>query len=200
MKTNRLFRDPSAWYHMVVTVDVTQAAEADRVKWYTNGEQITIASGSTYPAQNVDLPLFSGTNMTVGGAYTTSVNVFSDWALAEFYYIDGQALDASSFGEEDSATGQWKPIEVEDMDYGVNGFYQKYNQTALAASFTDSSTGGANITSFTTVETTSWTAPTGVTSVDYLVVAGGGGGGASGGSTDTSGAGGGGAGGVKTGT
>ncbi len=86
------------------------------------------------------------------------------------------------------------------MDYGVNGFYQKYNQTALAASFTDSSTGGTAITSFTTVETTSWTAPTGVTSVDYLVVAGGGGGGGGGSSGDTSGAGGGGAGGVRTGT
>ena len=55
------------------------------------------------------------------------------------------------------------------------------------------------VTSFTTVETTSWTAPAGVTSVEYLVVAGGGAGGGTSGGADGSG-GGGGAGGYRAGT
>ena len=50
------------------------------------------------------------------------------------------------------------------------------------------------VTSFTTVETTSWTAPAGVTSVEYLVVAGGGSGGGNTGGAAGSGGGGGGCG------
>ena len=200
VQTGAVQRDPSSWYHLMVKVDTTKTTAADRVVLYINGvDQTSILSSTTYPAQASEGKINSTTTHKVG-SNSGGDGHYWDGYLAEFHFIDNQALTPSYFGEEDSDTGQWKPIEVTDMDYGAKGFYQKYNQTALAASFTDSSTGGANITSFTTVETTSWTAPTGVTSVDYLVVAGGGGGGASGGSTDTSGAGGGGAGGVKTGT
>jgi hypothetical protein len=94
------------------------------------------------------------------------------------HFIDGTALDASSFGETNSATNQWQAIEYTGS-YGTNGFYQKYASTGGHTSFTSSG---------------SWTAPAGITSVDYLVV-GGGGGGASG-----SGGGGGGAGAFRTGT
>ena len=33
IRTNRLFRDPNAWYHMVVRTDTTQATSADRVRY-----------------------------------------------------------------------------------------------------------------------------------------------------------------------
>ena len=62
---------------------------------------------------------------------------------------------------------------------------------------TPSTTPSPTIESFTSVGTTSWTAPAGVTSVEYLVVAGGGGGGNG---YDNAGGGGGGAGMVLTGT
>ena len=63
--TSQLFRDPSAWYHIVIAVDVTQVTAANRVKIYVNGNQITDFSTETYPAQNTDLPLFSKTNRLI---------------------------------------------------------------------------------------------------------------------------------------
>ena len=53
--TNAQYRDPSAWYHFVASVDTTQATESDRIKLYLNGERITSFSSETYPAQNYDL-------------------------------------------------------------------------------------------------------------------------------------------------
>jgi len=50
--TNRVFRDISAWYHIVVSVDTTQSTSSNRVKFYVNGSQITSFSTETYPAQN----------------------------------------------------------------------------------------------------------------------------------------------------
>ncbi len=71
-----------------------------------------------------------------------------DGYLAEFYFIDGQALTPSSFAETDDTTNQWKPIDASDLTFGTNGFYQKYAATELANSFTDSSD-FANIDAFT---------------------------------------------------
>ena len=84
-----------------------------------------------------------------------------DSYMAEVYFIDGQALTADSFGELDSDTNQWKPIDASDLTFGTTGFYQKYGGTELADSFTDSVGGFTPTTSLT---------------CDVLVVGGGGGG------------------------
>ena len=44
--TNALFRDPSAWYHIVVAEDSTQSTNTNRSKVYVNGSQITSFSGT----------------------------------------------------------------------------------------------------------------------------------------------------------
>ena len=54
-KTNRLFRDVSAWYHIVLAVDTTQGTEANRVKIYINGVQETSFSTETYPSLNLEI-------------------------------------------------------------------------------------------------------------------------------------------------
>ncbi len=176
--TTPVFRDSGAWYHIVIAVDVTQSTASNRVKIYVNGTQITDFGTATYPAQNTDLPLFSKTNHQVGAFFSSSIGDYYDGLLSEYHYIDGQALTPASFGESNSATNQWQAIEYEGS-YGDNGFYQKYASTGGHTSFTSSG---------------SWTAPTGVTSVDYLVVGGGGGG------ASASGGGGGGAGAFRSGT
>ncbi|MDP6584002.1 MAG: hypothetical protein QF535_05055, partial [Anaerolineales bacterium] len=145
LTTSQLFRDPSAWYHIVYSIDVTQATASDRIKLYVNGEQVTSFSGESYPDQNVDFPLFSKTNMLIGARYAGSITQHTDGYMAEFHYVDGTALDASSFGETDAATNQWKPIEVTGLTYGTNGFYQKYSSTGTN-SFTDSSSSAHTIT------------------------------------------------------
>ena len=138
-------RDPAAWYHFVVAVDTTQVTSTDRVKIYINGVQQTLtAAGGGAPSLNLETEL---NNTTTGyiGAWTTS-GAYKDGYLAEVHLIDGTALDASSFGETDAATNQWKPIEATGLTYGTNGFYEKYSATELANSFTDSSSSAHTIT------------------------------------------------------
>ena len=104
--TTALFRDPSAWYHVVVAVDTTQATEANRVKLYVNGTQQTVTG--TYPAQNADLQVNSTTyRHNIGSYYGTSA--FYDGYMTEINFVDGTALTPSSFGETDTTTGSWKP-------------------------------------------------------------------------------------------
>ena len=115
--TTPVFRDPSAWYHIVIAVDVTQSTASNRVKIYVNGTQVTDFGTATYPAQNTDLPLFSKTNHQVGAFFSSSIGDYYDGYLAEYHYIDGQQLTPASFGETNSATNQWVPIEVTGMTY-----------------------------------------------------------------------------------
>ena len=123
--TTPVFRDPGAWYHIVVAVDVTQSSASNRVKIYVNGTQITDFGTATYPAQNTDLPLFSKNNMNVGARFSSSLGDYYDGYLAEFHYIDGQQLAPSSFAETNSDTNQWQAVEYEGS-YGNNGFYLKF--------------------------------------------------------------------------
>ncbi|MCP4929990.1 MAG: LamG domain-containing protein, partial [Gammaproteobacteria bacterium] len=179
--TDRLFRDTSAWYHIVLAVDTTQATASNRLKLYVNGEQITdFTSGSqTYPnSQNLDTAINNSSYPMMVGAYSTGTPDTLDGYLAEVNFIDGQALTPASFGETDANTNQWKPIEVTGLTYGTNGFYLPFSSTELANSFTDSSKDLPSVTY--------------PLSCDFLVIGGGGGGG----NNDRSG--GGGAGGYRT--
>jgi len=131
LTTTQLFRDSSAWYHIIYSIDVTQATGSDRIKLYVNGEQVTSFSEESYPDQNVDFPLFSKANMLIGARYAGSITQHTDGYMAEFYYIDGTAELPSSFGELNSTTNQWIPKDaVDDLTFGDNGFYQKYGNTA----------------------------------------------------------------------
>ena len=130
--TNRLFRDTSAWYHMVWEIDTTQATASDRVKLYVNGVQETSFSTETYPAQNIDLR-WNGTSGSTGGV--TNIGAINggnsiDGYMAEVVFIDGTALDATSFGEFDEDTGIWKPINVSGLTFGTNGFYLDFEDSA----------------------------------------------------------------------
>ena len=145
--TTQVFRDPSAWYHFVASVDTTQATASNRLKMYVNGEQITDFSTETYPAQDTELCWSkSGEAQRV---LTGNTDPFEGY-MAEVYSIDGTALTPSTFGELDSDTNQWKPLDSDDVKdavtFGTNGFYQKYNSTELAASFADSSNSSRYIT------------------------------------------------------
>ena len=53
--TDQVFRDPSAWYHIVIALDTTQGTAANRVKAYVNGVQVTSFNTENYPSQNADV-------------------------------------------------------------------------------------------------------------------------------------------------
>ena len=130
-----IYRDPSAWYHLVWSVDTTQATAADRVKIYVNGEQPSINS-SSYPPQNSDTS--NGAAGSHALAATTAGASFFDGYLSEVNFIDGTALDASSFGE--TKSGIWIP-KAYSGSYGTNGFHLKF-----AGNANDSSGNGNNWT------------------------------------------------------
>jgi hypothetical protein len=143
--TDALYRDTSAWYHIVASVDTTQATASNRMKLYVNGEQITSFNTSVYPDLN-KITTVNSTNLHVVGArYRVSpVDWFFDGYMAEAVLIDGQQLDPTSFGEFDEDTGIWKPIDVSGLTFGTNGFYLDFeNSGSLGA---DVSGNGNNFT------------------------------------------------------
>ena len=128
--TTQVLRDPSAWYHIVCVIDTTQATAANRAKIYINGSQVTALSTATYPAQNTSLNLATSTSWSIGRV--ASATTHYDGYMAEWNFIDGQALTPSSFGETDTTTGSWKP-KAYTGTYGTNGFYLKFSDIATTS-------------------------------------------------------------------
>tara|TARA_R100000900_G_scaffold56232_1_gene45771 strand:+ start:691 stop:1992 length:1302 start_codon:yes stop_codon:yes gene_type:complete len=118
-KTDQLFRDSSAWYHIVIAVDTTQGSAGDRVKIYVNGSQITSFSTNTNPSQNFDTQVNLDTPHKIGVAQYGSG--FYLGYMAETILVDGTALTPTSFGETDSTTGIWIP-KTFSGSFGTNGF------------------------------------------------------------------------------
>lgn len=142
LTTNALYRDTSAWYHVMTAIDTTQTTSSNRVKLYVNGEQVTSFSSASYPTQNLDTNFTSGVTMRIGSS-TWGTNELIEGNLASTYLIDGQALTPSSFGETDATTGIWKPKSYSGS-YGTNGFFLKFENSASLG--TDSSGNGNNFT------------------------------------------------------
>jgi len=132
--TSALYRDPSAWYHVVIAVDTTQATSTNRVKIYINGSQITAFAVATYPSQNINTFINSAAATYLGSYYTSGVgpsNPFEGY-LAEVRFIDGQQLTPSSFGETSTSTGVWIPKKYTGT-YGTNGFYLPFTDVATTS-------------------------------------------------------------------
>ena len=142
VKTTQVFRDPSAWYHLILAVDSTQATASNRIKIYLNGSEITALSTSDYMPQNND-GIINNNQVHYIGAPAPAVDEYFNGYMAETYFIDGQQLTPSSFGETDSDTGIWKP-KAYTGTYGTNGFYLQFKNSASLG--TDSSGNGNNFT------------------------------------------------------
>jgi hypothetical protein len=139
LATNRLFRDTSAWYHIVVAVDTTQATASDRAKIYVNGVQETSFAIETYPSQNTDTSVNQSTaphQVGNGGG-----NLYFEGLMSHVHLIDGTAYDATAFGEYD-ANGVWKINTSPSVTYGTNGFFILKNGNSV----TDQSGNGNNFT------------------------------------------------------
>ena len=142
VRPNRLFRDTSAWYHIVVACDTTQSTAADRVKMYVNGVQETSFLVANYPNQNDDLDIMAAKAQGIGG-YNDGIDYFYSGYMSEFVGIDGQQLDPTSFGEFDEDSGIWKPIDVSGLTFGTNGFYLDFED---ASNLGNDASGGTDFT------------------------------------------------------
>jgi len=132
--TSQVFRDPSAWYHIVLQVDTTQATASNRVRLYVNGVQVTAFSSTSYPTQNATTKFNSASAHNIG-RYQAGASGYFDGYLTEINFIDGQALTPSSFGETDILTGVWKPKKYAGT-YGTNGFFLNFSDPSAATATT----------------------------------------------------------------
>jgi hypothetical protein len=132
IRTTAKYRDVSAWYHLVVIIDMSQGTDTDRIKLYVNGVRNTTLDQTTYAGQNVDtyMNVNSGTHR-IGADARTAANWFGGY-MAEMHFVDGTAKEASDFGEFDGDSGIWKPKEYTGS-YGTNGFYMEFKQTGTSA-------------------------------------------------------------------
>jgi hypothetical protein len=140
-QTTQLFRDYSAWYHIVVVLDTTQATANDRLKIYVNGSQVTSFITTNNPSQNADLLVNDNIEHSIGRGLPD--RDYLSAYLSQIYLIDGQALTPSSFGETDTESGIWIP-KTYTGTYGTNGFFLEFENSASLG--TDSSGNGNNWT------------------------------------------------------
>ena len=139
VNSTTLYRDPSAWYHIVMAFDSTESTGTDRCKIYVNGE-LTTNTSSAGASSNFAMTN-NGQTIYIG----RESGYPSDTYMSEVQLIDGQTLAATDFGETDN-NGTWIPKKYTGS-YGNNGFYLKFDDTSsVAALGTDSSGNGNNFT------------------------------------------------------
>jgi hypothetical protein len=142
-RTSAVFRDVSAWYHVVVASDTTQATAANRLKIYINNEEVTSFSSTTTLNQNGDWYINDTVAHAVGAIYPSgSAGLYFDGYLANVTLIDGQQLDPTSFGEYQDTL--WKPksdADIQSLTFGTNGFYLNFEDSSAIG---DDTSGNAN--------------------------------------------------------
>jgi len=119
--TNAVYRDMSAWYHILVTFKTDDGTDSNRVKLYINGTQPSLGT-ATYPNENTNLLILGSANpkhevgVNAGGASGKHY-------LAQLLHVDGTALSNTDVGEFDEDSGIWKPIDISETTLGNNGYY-----------------------------------------------------------------------------
>ena len=108
--TTQVFRDVSAWQHIVVAVDTTQATASNRVKLYVNGQQVTQFDTETYMSQNRETYISNTVDTRIGGGQ--AANQFVNGYLADVQFLDAIAASPTDFGETDD-NGVWQPKKYE---------------------------------------------------------------------------------------
>ena len=119
LKTTQLFRDTSAWYHIVLVADTTNSVTSERIRIYVNGERVTDFATENYPTQNTPTDVNTQVLHQIGAQLSATYYSF-DGYMSEIHLIDGYAYGPEYFGEFDSSDN-WIPKEYSGS-YGTNGF------------------------------------------------------------------------------
>jgi len=129
-KSNSEFKDPSAWYHVVVAIDTTNSNGNGGLISYINGVRQTVYSISSYN-QNTDMDInVAGQAIEVIGSHNSDPY---DGYLADFHMIDGEQLECGHFGERDpDSPNIWRPKKYQGT-YGTNGFHLEFKNSAVGS-------------------------------------------------------------------
>ena len=131
LKTNRLFRDLSAWYHIVIVVDTTLGTADDRIKMFINGVQETSFASRTNPSQDANFANFNSATQHSIAKRQSASDMFLNGYLAEQVFLDGTAAAITDLGEFDSDSPTiWKPIDVSGLTFGNNGFHLDFEDSS----------------------------------------------------------------------
>ena len=145
-QTNQVFRDPSAWFHLLVRCDTTNSTQADRIQLWINGSRVTSFATENLTGSGTEFGINRNVDHRIGERPGGSNN-FNGY-LAEMHFVDGTALDSSSFVKTDAITGQIVPKKYVGS-YGTNGFYLNFLDNSGTTATTlgkDSSGNGNNFT------------------------------------------------------
>ena len=123
--TNQVFRDVSAWYHIIVSLDLPT------LRIWVNGVQIQDSDlGTNSPNDSSYVSWIGRAETMLIGRNLTNGSVYGDFTLAETHFLEGIAVtNPDAFGEFDDDTGVWNPIAYTGT-YGTNGFYLDFDPTA----------------------------------------------------------------------
>ena len=105
-KTTAKIKDTSAWFHITFAFDSTKSVEADRIRLFINGEQITTWNDAPNCAQNLEGKYNSAIEHQIGRGQANSN--YLDGYLADVHFIDGLALSPAAFGQF-ASSGTWNP-------------------------------------------------------------------------------------------
>ena len=117
LKTNAKYRDLNAWYHIVANFDCSIGSPTAKI--YVNGEEPSLSTNTIY-SQNATTSWNTDYTFRIGEGSTLGGNDF-EGIMSDVYFIQGYKYDASTFGETDATTGEWKPITNPTINYGGTG-------------------------------------------------------------------------------
>lgn len=129
IKTNRVFRDTYAWYHIAMIVDTTNSTAGDRLKLYVNGVRETDLATNTNPSQNFQYAFMKDDKQVVGYNHTDSSNPAAMY-IAEVVWLDGTAASITDLGEFDEDSNIWKPVDPSGLTFGTNGCYLDFEDSS----------------------------------------------------------------------
>jgi hypothetical protein len=139
--TTQVFRDPSAWYHLMFVLDTTQATANNRIRIYANGSEITAFDTRANPSLNFECSWNNTVANRIGVSVDTS-SAFLNGSLADIHLIDSQALTPTSFGKFDT-NGVWQP-KAFSGSYGTSGFHLPFSDNSTAAALGTDTSGNGN--------------------------------------------------------
>ena len=121
-ETTQLFRDFSAWYHIVLVNDRDNAVGSEAVRLYVNGQRVTSFAVNNISGRKSQDTMVNASSFLWMIQRFTSGTVHGDAYMAEIVFLDGTATDCNSFGEFNDS-GIWIPKDVSGLTSGTNGFH-----------------------------------------------------------------------------
>ena len=141
LKSNKSFQSVSDWYHIVWVLDTDNATDAEKMRLYVDGTEITSFATDNRLSLSGDQAVNAAVEHNLG-VHPSATGYGLDAYLADTIFVDGQAYGPEEFGQVGS-NGYWIP-KAYSGTYGSTGFRLTYEGTGTATT-ADGTTAQTNI-------------------------------------------------------